>query len=444
LKVRKLGYKQSFGGKNMAIESRLKLIEQKFKKVISAATSLDQISNDHSHMIISHGDCTFAFSVEGVDHYNELAKIILGTEDWQKKFSEKYILNTANKILSKLLCENNLDKLSDCIEKLEEDCSNFSSRQVVYLPVTGICLDSNEEIKIGNVTFIQPSQDIFDGIITQAQPIIYSTRSSKETQDFLIEELRQDLPVHFSRKNRKLLAKTSFIAEPIRAKERAEEEVRRSLEVLRIFIPLETILSKPEAKIQIGLEGEIISGSRYSISLAENIITPSHNSTGGRKPFILSSENLDIMNNNGFLIFSELLLKENLNTYEKKLLRAVHWFSSSRMQLEKENALLNLITSIEVLLTPGENNPIGTAIAEGLALLLSNKFEDRIKIKNRFKTLYQDRSGVSHGGKKNILDSDIFYLINLAYSLLVCLCKRSSEFKDHESLIKYIEKLKLT
>lgn len=427
----------------MAIESHLKLIEQKFERVISFAISLDQITNNHSHKIISHEDCAFAFSVEGVGHYNDLIKTILGTKDWQKKFSEKYILNTVNRILSNLLCKKDSDKLSDYIEELEQDYSSFSSQQVVYLPVAGICLNCNE-IKIGNATFIKPSQDIFDEIIAQAQPIIYSTRSAKETQERAIEELRKSLPVHFSIKNCKILAKTSFVAEPIRAKERAEEEVRRSLEVLRIFIPLDTILSKPEEKIQIGLEGEIISGSRYSISLSEDIVTRSHDSTGGWKPFILSSENLDIMNDNGFLIFSELLLKENLNTYEYKLLRGVHWFSSSRMQLEAENALLNLITSIEVLLTPGENNPIGAAIGEGLALLLADKFEDRMKIKARFKELYRVRSGVSHGGKKNISDSDIFYLINLAYSLLIYLCKRSSEFKDHESLRTYIEKLKLT
>jgi hypothetical protein len=311
------------------------------------------------------------------------------------------------------------------------------------LPVKGLFLE-NSEIKIGNVRFLRPSQDLFESIITQARPIIYSTENSKSEQDCFMEKFSEDLPKYFSMSKGNIFTETIFIAEPIRAKERAEEEVRRSLEILRIFIPLDTILSEPKEKIQIGLEGEIVSGSRFSISMTESNLNTSHDNTGGIKPLILNSENLDIMNKNGLSIFSDILAKDQINSYEKALLRAVHWFSASRMQLESENALLNLITSIEVLLTPKDGNPIGTGIAEALALLLEDSFEDRKKIKDRFKELYRNRSAVSHGGKNSVSESDLCDLIQLAYSLLIYVCKNHDKFNDHESLIRYIEELKLS
>lgn len=419
-------------------------IRQKFEQVLTAATHSHKISgNNYKIFSDNNNNCIFALSGEGLFHYDELIQSILRIDDWQKKFSKKYITGAVNKILSELLNQSNLEKLPIYIEELNKEYSEFSFRQTIYLPVKGLFLE-NSEVKIGNVRFLRPSQDIFESIITQARPIIYSTENSTSEQDYFMEEFSEDLSKYFSMNKGNIFAKTSFVAEPIRAKERAEEEVRRSLEILRIFIPLDTILLEPKEKIQIGLEGEIISGSRFSISMTETNLNTSHDNTGGIKSLILNSENLDIMSRNGFSIFSDILAKDQINSYENALLRAVHWFSASRMQLESENALLNLITSIEVLLTPRNGDPIGTAIAEALALLLEDSFESRKRIKDRFKKLYRCRSAVSHGGKNSDLKSDLYDLIQLAYSLLIYVCKNHDKFNDHESLIRYIEELKLS
>jgi hypothetical protein len=314
---------------------------------------------------------------------------------------------------------------------------------VVYLPVHGIWMKI-EELKVGNVKFIRPCQDIFKEIIDQAKPIIYSTLNTPQEKNKILKDLQEELPEYFSMSRNNVIAETRFIAEPIRAKELAEEEVRRSLEVLRLFIPLETILKEPKDKIQVGLEGEIISGMRYSISLAQDNVSTSYDTTGGMQSLILNRENIKIMNENGLEMLSELLSKEYPNSYEEVLLRAIHWFSAARMQIEPENTLLNLITSIEVILTPRDGNPIGTSLAEGLALVLASEFEVRKEIKNRFKKIYQNRSAVSHGGKKKVSDNDLLYLISLTYSLLVILCKRTNEFQTHESLFACIEELKLS
>ena len=49
-------------------------------------------------------------------------------------------------------------------------------------------------------------------------------------------------------------------------------------------------------------------------------------------------------------------------------MRTIYWYANSQRQFEIENQLLNLIISLETLLTPRDGNPIGTAIAEGLHL----------------------------------------------------------------------------
>jgi hypothetical protein len=428
--------------------SRLKYLEERFRQVISAINSPNQETVNQSSVgqpfrLVNHKDCSFSLSGEDADLYNDLIQEILDTKDWQKKFSEKYVTNTVNEIFSQVLSESGQNNLSEHIEELDRHYSEYSAQKVVYLPVRGIWMEI-EELKVGNVNFIQSGEYIFEKIISQAEPVIYSTLNTSEEKDEILRSLREELSEYFSMNKGNVIAEVSFVAEPTRAKELAEEEVRRSLEVLKFFIPLETILKEPKDKIQIGLEGEVISGVRYSISLAQDNVSTNLNITGGMACFSLNRENIEIMSESGFMTLSELLSKENLNPYEEVLLRAIHWFSAARMQIEPENALLNLITSIEVILTPRDGNPIGTSLAEGLALLLASGFKVRKRIKTRFKKIYQNRSAVSHGGKKKVSDDDLLYLIHVTYSLLVILCKRVNEFQTHELLFIHIEELKLS
>jgi hypothetical protein len=141
------------------------------------------------------------------------------------------------------------------------------------------------------------------------------------------------------------------------------------------------------------------------------------------------------------------LLKKNYsvqNDFERTLLRTIHWYATHTIQEELENKLLNLITSLETLLTPRDNNPIGTAIAEGTAILITEGVENRRSLKKRIQELYRLRSAVSHGGKKTVSEKDIVELRWIVSNLIVVLIQKLSEYKTQKELLDWIEEQKFS
>ena len=143
----------------------------------------------------------------------------------------------------------------------------------------------------------------------------------------------------------------------------------------------------------------------------------------------------------GVFRFSQILNKSDssLTDFEKTMLRSLHWFANSLRQDESENAFLNLITSLEALLTPRDGNPIGTAIAEGCAFLLSKDIQSRKRVKRKIKELYGFRSGVSHGGKKAISDADLIELRAYWMAILSKLSDRVGEWNSQKDFLDWIE-----
>ena len=87
---------------------------------------------------------------------------------------------------------------------------------------------------------------------------------------------------------------------------------------------------------------------------------------------------------------------------------------------------------------------ITNAIAEGVALVLGDDLETRRRLKKRMKELYSNRSGLSHGGSKEILESDLLHLQDIAGRLLVWAIKQVDNFKSHQELFDWIEAQKFS
>ena len=111
----------------------------------------------------------------------------------------------------------------------------------------------------------------------------------------------------------------------------------------------------------------------------------------------------------------------------------------SQTQQEIENQLLNLIICIEAFLTPKEATPIGTAIAEGVAIILATGLDRKIRLKKRIKEIYGMRSAISHGGRKAILQSDLEELRSVAGDFIMTMISRKEEFKSRQDLLVWIE-----
>ncbi len=162
-------------------------------------------------------------------------------------------------------------------------------------------------------------------------------------------------------------------------------------------------------------------------------------------PFHVYKETIEKLHECGAMDVAAILAKQEsaLTDFERTLLRGIHWFGNALCQKEPENELLSLVSCLETFLTPDDSNPIGTAIAEGVALLLGTTLEERRKLKKKVKELYAKRSGVSHGGKKAVLEFELSELRELTKRLIqqmILLCKT---LQSKKQLLEMIEDKKL-
>ena len=148
----------------------------------------------------------------------------------------------------------------------------------------------------------------------------------------------------------------------------------------------------------------------------------------------------------GFNELNSIMSKKDdqLNDYEKTIIRGIHWFSNHIAQVETDNQFLSLIICLETILTPRDGNPIGTAIAEATAIILGDSLEKRKYLKKKIKEYYSKRSAVSHGGKKVIKDEEMQEIIAICGDLLLWVISKINEFSCQKDLLNWIDDQKLS
>lgn len=395
---------------------------------------------DTTSKTILYNGKIYAFTDDHVQIYNDVLKTILKFNNFNQRFSEKYIDNELKKILNKVISEKNYSNLTNYLESLIEFLNTYNIKRNVILPLVGLQLNI-DIFKIGKLTIRKFQEEDAKILIKEIENIIDQTKNSIEQKNHYKKLQSEIVNNNFKNFN---CAEMSVIAEPERASERIVEEARNVIDIIYFSIPA---LHAENKKVHIGLVGEFFQAKRFI-----NVLSESKDSfdlkmvvTGPLVPFEISDESISLMKDLGIFKLSEIIEKNGneINSFEEVLLRGVHWFASAQKQEESENRLLNLITTIETFLTPKDGNPIGTAIAEGTAILLSTGLENRKKMKKRVQELYRLRSAVSHGGKKNIFNTDVKELLLIVANLIRVLIDFLDAFSTHKDLFDFIEAKKL-
>ena len=427
------------------------------KQILKKYTSmLIEISNEaqkigrkgekRTKIIFSEG-VPFALLDKTVGKYESLTKDILGQNDLSYKFSEKYIEGKLNSVIAKIIQSNEKERCArKSLEDLINSLLNYNQEWTVLVPLAGLELEL-DSIGLGKITIFKMTHQRMEEFLAQFDKITLARRTRKETKQEIMQVSRKV----FKSLLGDACAKFQVVAEPERARERAEEETRRVLDILRYCIPF---LYQKSLRVNVSLKAEknrqvrctpIISCDMKSASLKSELI-------GQIALFKLDNESIGKMEKIGAFKLFDTLAKERqqLSDFEEALLRSIHWFSNHLDQYEIENQFLSLVICLETLLTPRNNDPICTAIAEGIAMLSitngdnrDNRIEKRMHLKSRVKKLYRKRSGTSHGGKKQIFESEVRELKKIAMILLMEMIRRKHEFQSQRDLLVWIEKEKL-
>lgn len=400
-------------------------------QLVELATHLqdgDSMSAMTRSMGFAVGEKNVGLSGADTEKFQELCDNFYQASGWADKYSEGFVSDLLCKVLGELYKSNHTSTGEAALFKHLSDYRAYKKSHFVLVPLFGIALHV-PSLKIGRVTIIQPSnsdleQRLGKNVVLQPGKYILNTLSGN------------------------VLAEFEAIAEPIRAKEMAIEETRRALEILRYGIPFIFKDGYKSLRLNVSIVGD--HPDRDCISF----VMPSTNTDSmtftleNNRPAIplrITEDNVSKLKECGAMDVAAFLEKPlgTLTDIERILLRGLHWFGNALCHGEAENELLSLTTCLETFLTPKDGNPIGTAIAEGIAILLVDTLEDRKKLKKRVKELYGKRSGVSHGGQKAVLESDLVELRDIAKRLICKVITLRSKVPSQKALLEMIEDAKL-
>lgn len=399
---------------------------------IIAQNAPDLKSGKFPYKIISNESKTIILSHETAKPFNSLCSKILKNNDWDQKFSQKFIESK----IGSLICNSYdlpPDGRKESVDKMLKELESYEIEQEVILPVFGLLLHT-EIYELGNVSFKNVTDQNYSEIIERINVAINSTKNTAEEKKHLKDLLNSQLDSAFKVGT---LASIKLIAEPLRALERAQEECGRSLDLLRFATPYVQENSK---EIGFGLIGDVFSGKGLSLSFSEDgSLKTSYSNIGSWKPFKFNDKILQKLEKIGIMTLSNLVKKDKITDFEKRILSAVFWCAKAQLQTLPEFRLLCLITSLESVLNPRGDRPIRMGVAEGCALLIGQRLEQRRQLRDFIMKMYDLRSRVSHGGHPEVFESDLNWLTSITGAIIFELMKKIEDFKDQKELLLWLD-----
>lgn len=106
-------------------------------------------------------------------------------------------------------------------------------------------------------------------------------------------------------------------------------------------------------------------------------------------------------------VLSQITQKSSRTSLEKKILQAIQTYWFSKLSKRIEIRFLLVISAFEsLLLSRNDLNYLGKRLAEKVAFLCSQNFDERMKLYIKIKRFYDIRSKIVHSGSSNIVPND--------------------------------------
>jgi hypothetical protein len=419
--------------KPVNVNQKSKLLE----KIKIVAANVSGPVNDYRipELCFAVNEILVCFAGDNLKAFNAIVTEMLRIDTFRERFSEQYIRDLFARFIIDILSESDDSAITRRFDQVIASLEDYALENTAYIPITGIELEM-ERLSIGNITLRKMTKD---DMLVVSQKFVEMDNVARTSEE---KKAIQQSHEKFQNIISNVCAEFTTIAEPYRVQERAIEETRRITEIFEYAIRSAAIVgNKPAEGMRMGIAGDFVQGERSIFVISQESIN-SYGQRLGPIPFLIDSSKLEIMHRAGVFYLASLLQKPQSSDFEKALLYGVHWFSSSRHQVEKENRLLNLIACLESLLMPEQRVPIASTIAEGLALTLGEGKTERYWIRDLIRKLYDARSKISHGGRESVLNADLNSLELLTCSFIKFLLDNRDLFKHRKDIIGLLDDIK--
>jgi len=422
--------------------------------------------------VIQNAVASFVLAGSAYFDFLKACQQVLRRDDWARKFSEGCVESSVTMVLSRIVADGSREKASLYVDELLEHLGTFATEFTVLVPVENVFM-SLESIALGQVTLRRITAAYIEQQLSLIAVDTVADSTDKDGQS-RIEGQRETLEAHLAGK---VCMECQMVAELQRAMERALELCRKTIGLLRyalpaiypeVFLGASAVISddrfdangrlrsmtdgqqrardERRRKVGIGLSGEVLHGAREvaCLSAAGESYHFAQHATGPREGMLINGLTRFTLESLGVFELADLLARENLSDFERRLLSGAHWFANALVQIERENELTSLVTVLETFLAPGESDRIVNKIADGVAFVLTEDGGHRVKIRDRVRELYALRSKVSHGTPIPFTGDDLDELTSLAMSLLHRMIGLRGKFASAKELNTWIETRKLS
>ncbi len=396
---------------------------------IAAQATGDPLTPFYRGMSWGDGDRRFTLPELAAYAFLALAGRLARERPWSDRFSEEYIRDRLVPILRSAR-EDGAEAAGRLLDGLVDDLETYAVERTAYVPVQALSLALGE-LGIGRVVFRTVDDGVLDDLRGQVEAI-YAGPDGDARDRAYVGTLLEDIAAKLGGK---VCAVFRAVAEPTRAREQAEVEARRALEVIT-FANAALHPFHYQADAVVGLEGEVPTVGPWIGVAADDLFYHSLRAAPTSWPIEITRPSIERLQEVGALALSDLLARpaDQLTDLEQALLRAVHWFAASQAQVELENRLLNLTTCLEALVGPEDGTRIAATVSERTALIVA-RGEHRVGVRRFVRELYRARSGVSHGGAKTVSEADVKELRRVAAELIATLLRRRERVRTKAELL---------
>ena len=206
--------------------------------------------------------------------------------------------------------------------------------------------------------------------------------------------------------------------------------------------------------ISVGLQGEVSSGSAKFLGTGYNQNFQLLFEKYDRYNFAITENFIKNMEALGVKKLSKILEKTDnkITSFEDTILHGLHWFADAQKQTELKNKFLSLMISLEIFLTPPQEDrdkdTITTSIADSSAIILRTEENARKNLKKKIYELYDKRSIIVHGKKvkkvNDLCKEDVEDLKVIIRDLIQWMVKHTHRVNSKDELLNKIKEYKIS
>lgn len=319
--------------------------------------------------------------------------------------------------LAKLKLEWDADEVEgDLVDYLDGLVLGYSAEWNVYFPIVNLELSGIDELSMGPVIIRRDPK--------QKQPEYLSDTYSAVESYYGIDKKSIDAEEKglYEARHEKFwtgcVAKSTVTDRCLDAKYHAENQVRRALQILRLYVHEFEI---DESLWLFGLRDEVTTKFKYTWAtcVGKDYYNFERRLSGYKRPFVLDQNGLSMMRTFRFDEFVKIQFEE-VGDCElgKAVRRAIFWFSEGVLSSNTAARFAYYMMVIESVFGEQGDN-LTHKLAERIAMTFRATAAERLAVYHNMKKLYGKRSNVVHRGLHDISYDDLRQLREYAFYALL-------------------------